>query len=131
MYVIAPCACIFDVSSLLFDWVSAFSCAFINNSIIGSWCLLKHLSEAGLVRLDYNDVKLVAEEDTAWRLWFFKLRQVFIVVTYVTKGLICVPKFFHVDLLLLLIPHPFMLLIRGMLASFVCLNSFMLTFCFY
>jgi hypothetical protein len=37
-----PSCCIFDVSALLFDWVSARSCAFINNSITGSWRLSKH-----------------------------------------------------------------------------------------
>jgi hypothetical protein len=37
-----PSCYIFDVSALLFDWVSACGCAFINNSITSSWRLSKY-----------------------------------------------------------------------------------------
>jgi hypothetical protein len=122
MYVIVPCGCIFDASALLFDGVSASSWVSSTIQYLGVGAFrstgLKPTQDRGLVRLDYNDVKLAAEEDTTWRLWFFHLWKVFIVVTYVTKDLICVPKFFHVDLLLLLLPDSFMFLIRGMLYSY-------------
>jgi hypothetical protein len=66
-----PHACIFEVSAILFDWVSAHSYAFITNSISWSRCLSKHFNcpkptqDRGLVRLDYGVVELAVEKDTA------------------------------------------------------------------
>jgi hypothetical protein len=115
MHFMAPRACISDMLVLLFYWVPTRICTFINKSTAGSRCLSKHFHynpksfcrthdpQRVLVRIGYNDIELAMEEDSAWRLWFFQLCQVFVLVTYITEDLIWLPKFFYDDLLLLLL----------------------------